>query len=447
LRPLYHFTARYWDDRRNNPDKLQEGWINDINGLFQLDGEYHLFAQRWWACWLHAVSTDLIHWEELQPAFGYEDDAFGGTASGGAVVDHDNTSGLATGEEPVVVAFWSSTDGHSQCIAFSNDRGRTWEKYADNPVLDHPCRDPKVLWHAPTEHWIMVLYTREEGRDGYTLFRSRNLLEWEKLHSVPDLFECPDLFELPLDGDPTDTRWVLVDGTGDYLVGRFDGERFTPETDRLEGDFGWNFYATMSWGDFSDDRWRRVQIAWVRRWQMDLEMPFNQQLSFPCDLALRSTSEGPRLCRWPIPEIRMLETGTVEVPPGRIEGRRDFDQVDTPGFDLEAEIDLAASDCVSFRFVVNGYPLVFVPGEERVNILGKSDPWPHDGKRLRLRILADRASLEVFLDGGRRVATHAALPVEARRPLSLVVEGGSLAIESLVVRTLGSMWADAPDDG
>ena len=133
-RPQFHFTARYWDDYRLNPQNHEEGWLNDMNGLIHNQGEYHLFAQRWWSAWLHAISTDLIHWEELRPAFG-KGGKFGGTQSGGGVVDFNNCSGLGDGKEPPMIVFWSSTDNFSQCLSYSLDRGRTWTKYAGNPVL------------------------------------------------------------------------------------------------------------------------------------------------------------------------------------------------------------------------------------------------------------------------------------------------------------------------
>ncbi len=157
LRPQFHFTARYWDDYRLHPPHHEEGWMNDINGLVHFDGEYHFFAQRWWSAWLHAVSTDLIHWKELRPAFG-KGGKFGGTQSGGGVIDHRNSSGLGDGVTPPMIAFWSSTDNLSQCISYSLDRGLTWSKYDKNPVLSHGFRDPKVFWHEPTEKWIMILY-------------------------------------------------------------------------------------------------------------------------------------------------------------------------------------------------------------------------------------------------------------------------------------------------
>ncbi len=110
-RPQFHFTARQWTTHKLNPGMREEGWLNDPNGLLFFQGEYHLFAQRWNKCWIHAVSKDLLHWTELQPAF-WEDNRFGtGVQSGGAVVDKDNTSGLAPDAKSTpLVAFWAGND-------------------------------------------------------------------------------------------------------------------------------------------------------------------------------------------------------------------------------------------------------------------------------------------------------------------------------------------------
>jgi sucrose-6-phosphate hydrolase SacC (GH32 family) len=244
-RPQFHFTARQWTYRKLNPEPREEGWLNDPNGLIHLDGEYHLFAQRWNKCWIHAVSPDLVHWTELPPAF-WEDKKFGtGVQSGGAVLDAKNTSGLSPDTRtPPLVAFWSGNDNRSQCISYSLDRGRTWTKYAKNPVLVHPERDPMVFWHEPRKRWVMVLY----GGGTYHLFSSTNLLEWSKLKgpAIPDSFECPDLFRLPTDGDRRRQKSVLVRGNGKYSVGEFDGHKFAEETPQLPCDHGPNLYATQS---------------------------------------------------------------------------------------------------------------------------------------------------------------------------------------------------------
>ena len=162
-RPQFHFTARYWNDYSLHPGRHCEGWMNDLNGLVYNDGAYHLFAQRWWSAWLHATSTDLIHWKELRPAFG-KGGKFGGTQSGGCVVDHDNSSGLGDGKTPPMIAFWSSTDNLNQCISYSLDKGKTWTKYEKNPVLTHALRDPNVFWYEPDNKWIMILYGTGEAK-------------------------------------------------------------------------------------------------------------------------------------------------------------------------------------------------------------------------------------------------------------------------------------------
>ena len=147
-RPQFHVTARQWTVRKLNPGMKEEGWINDVNGLIYHQGQYHLFAQRWARCWLHFVSKDLVHWTELQPAF-WEERRFGtGVQSGTVVFDSENVSGLSSDpKNPPLVAFWSGFDNRSQCISYSVDHGLTWAKYAKNPYMLQPERDPKVFWY------------------------------------------------------------------------------------------------------------------------------------------------------------------------------------------------------------------------------------------------------------------------------------------------------------
>src|ERR1022692_5281158 len=152
LRPQFHFTARQWTMHLLNPRERQEGWVNDLNGLIYYEGEYHLFAQRWAKCWLHAVSRDLVHWTELDPAF-WEETLDSGVQSGTCVVDYNNTSGLSPDKAtPPMVAFWSRFDNRTQCLSYSLDRGRTWKHYERNPIMVRPERDPKVFWYAPSNH-------------------------------------------------------------------------------------------------------------------------------------------------------------------------------------------------------------------------------------------------------------------------------------------------------
>ncbi len=446
LRPQFHFTARYWDRPTLNPDRFDEGWINDVNGLTWLDGEYHLFAQRWWTCWLHAVSEDLVRWTELPPAFG-QDEAFGGTQSGGGVIDARNTSGLATGETPVMVAFWSSTDNCRQCLSYSNDRGRTWTKWAGNPVLSHPCRDPRVLWYAPQSKWVMVLYGPEEGGERYyTLFESPDLLHWTKLQSLPGFYECPDMFELPVDGDADRRLWVIVNGDGRYRLGEFDGHTFTPVSETLQADLGRNFYATMTWGDLPGQPWRRIQLAWMATGDLPpLDLPFSQQLSFPCDLSLHAEPEGVRLWRWPAPEIAQLVTGTWQRTDLRLSaGDEDpLAAVTHDALDVRLRLDLARSTCRSFRLSARGHEIIADLSARTGTVLGCPWSWSAEQSELSLRLLVDRLSVETFVDGGRRSYTNTAPPLPGAAPLSLAVADGTLAVVELTVQTLGSMWDPA----
>jgi fructan beta-fructosidase len=243
-RPQFHFTP-------------ERNWMNDPNGLVYHKGEYHLFYQHnpngnSWGdmSWGHAVSRDLVHWQELPVAISHDDNEM--VFSGSAVVDHANTSGFGTRDEPAMVAVYTSapkTGGkQAQSLAYSTDRGRTWTKYAGNPVLDigsAEFRDPKVQWYAPTRSWLMAVALAAERKIRF--YSSEDLKSWTALSdfgpagAVGGVWECPDLFPLQVDGDPRKTKWVLVvsinpggiagGSAAQYFVGDFDGTRFTADDD------------------------------------------------------------------------------------------------------------------------------------------------------------------------------------------------------------------------
>ena len=243
-RPRFHFTP-------------ERNWMNDPNGLVHHKGEYHLFFQHnpngnSWGdiSWGHAVSRDLVHWQELPVAISHDDNEM--VFSGSAVVDHANTSGFGTPDEPAMVAVYTSapkTGGkQAQSLAYSTDRGRTWTKYAGNPVLDigsAEFRDPKVQWYAPTKSWLMAVALATERKIRF--YSSTDLKSWVALSdfgpagAVGGVWECPDLFPLQVDGDPRKTKWVLVvsinpggiagGSAAQYFVGDFDGTRFTSDDD------------------------------------------------------------------------------------------------------------------------------------------------------------------------------------------------------------------------
>jgi levanase/fructan beta-fructosidase len=460
LRPQFHFTARYWDGYtiQPGPDSAspgrggQEGFINDVNGPIYLDGEYHLFAQRWWHCWLHAVSKDLVHWEELKPAFG-QDEKFHGTQSGSCVIDHHNVSGLATGSTPVMIAFWSAGDSRRQCISFSNDRGRSWIKYDKNPVLVHSYRDPKVFWHEPSQKWVMVLCgppdllhklaedKMKRSDYHYYILTSSNLLQWEEQSKIPDLYECPDMFPLPLDGDASKTKWVIINGDGKYLVGDFDGREFKPLTGKKRCEWGKNFYAAQNWENLPPSDPRRIQIAWMQ-WGKYPKMPFNQQVSFPCELTLHTTATGPALHRYPIREIETLwaekiDLGAMSLQPGG----DPLAPLTGSYYDIDLEIDLAGSDASEIVLELAGSSKVrYLVKEKIVENCGARAELAPVANRLALRILLDRTSIEVFGNHGTVSLTQCMLPNDAEPPLAISAVGGKAAITRLTLHKLKSMW-------
>lgn len=428
LRPQLHFTARQWTMDRFEPKEHQEGWINDLNGLIYYDGEWHLFAQRWATCWLHAVSKDLIHWTELQPAF-YEESLLSGVQSGSIVVDYENTSGLGKDpKNPPMIAFWSRFDNRSQCLSYSLDKGRTWTRYEKNPTFERPERDPKVFWYGPKQggHWVMVMY----GDGAYHILTSTNLLTWkDEKNPIPNSFECPDFFELPLDGNPANKKWVLIQGDGVYSVGTFDGKKYTEEGSRKTCDLGPNFYATQSWHDGPGGR--RVQAAWMRG-SVFPGMPFNQQVSMPCDLTLKSSPNGPKLYRQPIPELKALELPAKTWKSETIVEGQTLNLVESGElYRLRADVDIPerASLVVNLR----GESVVFmaksfVSGSASGNLADKVST---------IDILLDRGSIETFVNGGELSSTRYALP--SRDGLFLKAVGGSVTVKSLSLTPLKSV--------
>jgi fructan beta-fructosidase len=431
LRPQFHFTARQWTMDRLNPGLQQEGWLNDLNGLIYYDGEYHLFAQRWAKCWIHAVSRDLVHWTELEPAF-WEEQAGSGVQSGTCVVDYQNTSGLSSNKtNPAMVAFFPRWDNRSQCIAFSLDHGRTWKHYEKNPILVHPERDPKVFWYAPGNHWVMMLY----GDTQYHILTSSNLLDWkDEHHPIKDSFECPDFFELPVDGNRSQMKWVLIQGNGNYSVGAFDGAEFKEETGRQPCDVGPNFYATQTWGNTETGDGRRIQVAWMREPPFP-DMPFNQQVSFPCELTLHRAPNGLRVFREPIHEIALLHKGRDSWTNRTLNANETL-PLEPSGqlFHIQAEVSIPAGARLTFN--IRGVPVILTSK----TIESGASPASVPGEIKTVEMLVDRASIEAFVNHGEISSTRFVLPAE--NGLSITAGGGSVTVQSLDVFPLDSAWKD-----
>jgi fructan beta-fructosidase len=440
LRPQFHVTS-------------VKDWINDPNGMVYFEGEYHLFFQRdptaingsAYKSWAHSIGTDLVHWKQLDDAIS--PDELGSMWSGSGVVDWHNTSRLQTGDEPTLVLIYTAAGGmldeskdkpFTQCIAFSNDRGRTWTKYEGNPVVQHiegGNRDPKVVWHEPTRRWIMSLYL--DG-DRFALLASPDLQEWTRLQEVrvPGSSECPDFFEIPVEGEPGVTRWVFWTANNAHLVGTFDGQKFVAEGEPQRSDAGDCYYAAQTFSDIPKEDGRRVQIAWMRG-DAYPGMPFNQQLGLPTVLTLHREKEGLRLRRLPVRELETLRQERHEWQGELDEGVDPLAELDADTFEIRATIDPAHAESVMFK--LRGVPLEFDATSGRL-ILPKAEAVvPMVDGNLQLHIFVDRTSIEVFTAEGRVTLAQCYLPGDDVET-SLTALGAN--VESLQWWTLRSIWED-----
>lgn len=350
-RPRVHFTPH-------------RHWVNDPNGLVWFDGEYHVFYQHnpvgnVWGhmSWGHAVSPDLLHWTELPVAIAETEQV--SIFSGSVVVDEHNSSGLAAGGGPVLVAIYTGCSrrpegGQSQHLAFSTDRGRTWQQHAGNPVLDigaRDFRDPKVFWHVATQAWVMVVVLPDER--AALFYRSADLKRWhpsgrfEAPFVGQGIWECPDLIPLPMASQAEPVWLFKVDvfgghpsgGTGArWFCGRFDGQVFhAGDTASGAGhgpahvdwaDWGADFYAALSWAHLPapapGQPPRALWLAWMNCHRYAAALPTNPWrggMTLPRELALRREAGRWLLLQQPAPELQALRgaafgaTGLV-VPAG-----------------------------------------------------------------------------------------------------------------------------------
>jgi len=453
LRQQFHFSSR-------------RGWNNDPHGLVYYDGEYHMTYQHkpfgWSGSninkhWGHAVSEDLIHWKELPTAM--YPDKLGFIGSGSAVIDHHNTSGFQTGREEVMVAVYTASrpEVQVQCIAYSNDRGRTWTKYKGNPVIgdrreivgSRASRDPKVFWHEPTKKWVMVLF---EGV-GNSIFTSDNLKNWKYESHIDDFWDCPELFELPVDGDPGNKKWVMYGASGTYMIGNFNGKKFTMESGKHSYCTGKSrpnapsgfihkgiLYAAQTFNDSPDGR--RIQLAWGAVWTPG--MPFNQMITFPTELSLRTTNEGIRMFSEPIKEINTLHKREHKLTDIKMTGTNKKDLLPNIEGELgellhiKAEFEIGATKSYGvFGLVINGYKIEY---DLRHNRLNDAFLNLEDGK-IYLEILVDRNSVEVFANHGRLYLADAHSSVDHPKQLDLVSLWRSpVLLSNLEIYELESIW-------
>ena len=487
FRPQFHFTPA-----RN--------WMNDPNGLVYYKGEYHLFYQynpfgdEWGhMSWGHAVSRDLVRWQHLPVAIPEENGVM--IFSGSAVVDWNNSSGLCKGSSPTdhscLIAVYTGYTGkeQNQNLAYSNDRGRTWTRYFGNPVIDlhlADFRDPKVFRDEPRHRWVMV--TALSPQHKLRIFVSTDLKHWTALSefgpagAVGGAWECPDLFQLPVEGQPGETRWVLsvnvnpggvAGGSGDqYFVGQFDGRRFVNEnsaSQTLWADYGKDFYASTSFSDIPLSDGRRIWMGWLDNWDYAAHVPtspWRGQQSVPRALKLRRTPQGIRLVQQPVIELQALRERHVTITNQSAEaanGLLQSKRVSGDTLEIEAEIDPEHATEFGIK-VREGRSQETVVGVDRARSIlfvdrtrsgdTRFDPkFPGRqeaplslarGKAVALRIFVDRCSVEVFANDGEVVISDLIFPSPASQGIELYSVGARAKVLNLDVWNLRSAVVPEP---
>lgn len=469
-RPQIHFSSK-------------KNWINDPNGLVYLDGEYHLFFQHnplrsTWGnmSWGHAVSTDLIHWKQLSVAL--MPDNLGDIFSGCAVVDKNNTAGF--GADAIVAIYTASGTTQMQCLAYSLDKGRTFTKYANNPVLPNggisDFRDPKVFWHNASNQWIMALATSQT----ITFYKSDNLKDWNKLSAFGDgigshggTWECPDLFPLNFDGQE---KWVLLvsnggapnGGTGtQYFIGNFDGVNFTadPAPYPLWVDYGKDNYAGVTWNNIPERDGRRLFIGWMNNWDyanLIPSFPMNNvngargAMTLPRELSIVQHPNGYLvLSNEVVDEINNIASGweTISLKQNiqtklNLNGKK--------AYQLQVEMELESNDITSI-ILSNGQNeaasimldkqsnrLTFNRNNTEDTEISSSfrgsfqASIPVETLKIKMDIYVDQSSVEIFLNDGLVTQTNLVFPETIYNYIR--VEGDINNTFTYKIRTFDSIW-------
>ena len=475
-RPQFHFSP-------------PAHWMNDPNGMVYYKGEYHLFYQYYpdstvWGPmhWGHAISKDLIHWQNLPIALF--PDSLGYIFSGSVVVDKNNSTGFQKGAESPLVAIYTyhnmageksgKTNFQTQGIAYSIDKGRTWKKYANNPVIKNPglkdFRDPKVMWHDASKQWILTMAAGNEIR----FYRSLNLKNWElsgtfgkEEGSHGGVWECPDLFEIKT-GKGNETKWVLLVSIGSgapnggsgtqYFVGKFDGKTFINDNEKetkLWLDYGTDNYAGVTWSNAPDNR--RIFLGWMSNWQYAQTVPtklWRSAMTLPRELSLQETAKGYQLFTKPVKEteaLRMAGSNTNFVSGkeynyslAELQLQYDLEKSGNDDFGIELLNTKNESLRIGFNNLKNQFYI------DRTNFSDKSfskefsavhiAPRSANSKKMTLHLFIDHSSIELLADDGTVVMTEIFFPSEDFSKIRTFEKNGASHLQSGKLTELKSIW-------
>lgn len=463
-------------------------WMNDPNGMVFYNGTYHLFYQYYpdstvWGPmhWGHATSKDLVHWLH-QPVALYPD-SLGYIFSGSAVADVNKTSGFGKDGKTPLVAIFTHHDPkgekkgtntfQNQSIAYSLDEGKTWIKYAGNPVVKNPgirdFRDPKVRWYEAGKKWIMTLATL----DHITFYSSPNLKQWTKESEFGKEFgahggvwECPDLF--PIKYNDKDV-WVLLisinpggpngGSATQYFTGQFDGNTFTPyQTDTRWIDYGPDNYAGITWSNTGD---RKIFLGWMSNWQYANIVPtdkWRSAMTIPRDLGIEEIDGKYLVTSHPVPESSALNKDEIKLDDmdasnvdltskiGKLNGpaRLQFTSSQIENFSLTLSNDANEKVVAGYDKATNSYYI------DRTNSgkvsFEKGFAARHTAPRfvaknnIDMTLIIDQSSIELFADNGLSVMTQIFFPNSPFNKLT-VQSPDHFKIKSLQYMPLKSIWS------
>jgi fructan beta-fructosidase len=457
-RPVYHFTPA-------------KNWTNDPNGLIYINGVYHLYYQhnpfenKWGhMSWGHATSRDLLHWEHLPVAIPEKEtkDTTTWIFSGSAVLDANNTSGF--GKNAIVAIYTADQPKQkkeSQFIAYSNDGGLTYKNYPGNPVIDlhrPDFRDPSVIRIG--DKWVMTVAVPDERKVQF--YGSADLKKWELLSEFSKqgdtrkIWECPSLTPLFVDGDTTKKKWLLMISSGNayagtgmqYFTGDFDGTTFKNDnkTDvQLFVDEGATFYAAIPYNNLPGGK--QTMLGWLMPFETATS-PWRGQMSIPRDLTLKTTAAGVRLYQQP---AEVLNAVLAKLPAAKKIVKKDIvvngvlplkgfntnsywvDVTITPGTAVRSGISILGGriyigyDKERHRlYKTNGRPNFRGRYANSIDFI-----MPLSGDKIRLQLLFDNSSLEVFVNGGEKVYTTLLFPEKGPAGVSIFAENGDIKIDSL----------------
>jgi len=450
-RPQYHFS----------PEK---NFLGNPAGFVYQNGEYHLFYQYNPSGkgpenlhLGHVLSKDLLRWEFLPEAIAPSgnpgDTLCNSVISGSVVVDQENILGYQQGNNKTLVLFYTE-NRCGQHMAYSTDLGKSWKKNERKPLIalesGTEALQPQVFWHAASRKWVMAIYTipeKDSRKKGFSFYHSKNLIDWEFGSHLAGFSENPALVELKVNNRPDETRWVVMEGNGNYIIGLFNGTTFVPESIRLKSDFGEHFSCPENLVNLPAEDGRIIQMATLTQGEWP-EMPFSGQFTFPVELSLRKVGTGIFLTRQPVREIEKLYGKQVEwknenLIPGI--NKNLIKKIEGKCFRIKGRFDL--KNCDSFGFMLRagkkspGTELLYNVKRQTLSLMGHSIGLAPLDNKISLDILMDRASAEVYANGGIASISSLIFPGETDNEFILYNNGGELLVEELTITEINSPWA------